>query len=63
MVFFRKEQGHEEWQEFFIEFNDFEKYGYSLKSFKPQNFRDCFAGYGRDFKVDLFLKDIELITE
>ena len=51
-------------RKFFIEFNDFEKYGYSLKSFKPQNFREiAFAGYGRDFKVDLFLKDIELITE
>ena len=63
--FFRKEfKVNEEWQEFFIEFNDFEKYGYSLKSFKPQNFREiAFAGYGRDFKVDLFLKDIELITE
>ena len=29
--FFRKEfKVNEEWQEFFIEFNDFEKYGYSL---------------------------------
>ena len=43
--FFRKEfKVNEEWQEFFIEFNDFEKYGYSLKSFKPQKFqRDCFC--------------------
>ena len=49
-----------EWEEYQIEFIDFENYGYSARSFKPRNFNEVsFAGYGRDFKVNLELRNIE----
>ena len=39
---------------------DFENYGYSARRFKPTNFNEVsFAGYGRDFKVNLDLRNIE----
>ena len=39
---------------------DFENYGYSARRFKPTNFNEVsFAGYGRDFKVNLELRNIE----
>ena len=51
----------DEWSEYQIEFTEFEKYGYSARSFNPKNIRELsFAGYGRDFTVDLELRDIEL---
>lgn len=51
----------EEWAEYQIDFAEFEKYGYSARKFNPRNIRELsFAGYGRDFAVDLELKNIEL---
>jgi hypothetical protein len=59
--FSKKFSVSDEWSEYQIEFTEFEKYGYSARSFNPKNIRELsFAGYGRDFTVDLELKDIEL---
>jgi hypothetical protein len=50
----------DQWQDFQIEFKDFKNYGYSARRFKPTNFNEVsFAGYGRDFKVNLELRNIE----
>ena len=52
----------EEWQEYEIYFSDFSKEGYSARSMQPKNIRNLsFAGYGRDFIVDLAIKDVEII--
>ena len=59
--FSKKFSVSDEWSEYQIEFTEFEKYGYSARKFNPKNIRELsFAGYGRDFAVDLELKDIEL---
>lgn len=59
--FFTKFYISEEWQEYKIFFSDFETYGFSMKKFSPENFRELsFAGYGRDFEVNLLIKNIEI---
>ena len=50
-----------EWQEFEISFDQFQKNGYMMASMKPQNIRDIsIAGYGRDFDVNLEFKDVNV---
>ena len=42
-------------------FKDFEKNAFMSPSLKPKNIRDIsIAGFGRDFDVDLTIKDIAL---
>ena len=49
----------DEWQEFNISFDDFQKNGYMMATLKSQNIRDIsIAGYGRDFDVNLEFKDV-----
>ena len=52
-----------EWQEFEIFFQDLKRSsGFSAASMKAKNISDLsIAGYGRDFEVDLEIKDINLI--
>ena len=51
----------DEWQEFEISFDQFQKNGYMMASMKPQNIRDIsIAGYGRDFDVDLEFKEVNV---
>jgi hypothetical protein len=53
----------EDWQEYEIYFSDFSREGYSARSMQPKNIRNLsFAGYGRDFPVDLAIKDISVIN-
>jgi len=53
----------DEWQEYQIYFSDFSREGYSARSMQPKNIRNLsFAGYGRDFPVDLAVKDISVIN-
>ena len=48
-----------EWKMFEINFSDFEKKSGFSRNLKPSNIRDIsFAGYGREFNVDLKIKDI-----
>ena len=48
-----------EWQMFEISFSEFEKKSGMSPKLLPKNIRDIsFAGYGRDFNVDLHVKDI-----
>ena len=48
-----------EWKMFEINFSDFEKKSGISRNLKPSNIRDIsFAGYGREFNVDLKIKDI-----
>lgn len=48
-----------EWQTFEIDFSDFEKKSGMSPSLNPANIRDIsFAGYGRDFNVNLQIKKI-----
>ena len=48
-----------EWQNFEINFSDFEKKSGISPRLNPSNIRDIsFAGYGRDFDVDLKVKEI-----
>lgn len=50
-----------EWKEYYIEFKDFKKNAFMSPSLKPKNIRDIsIAGFGRDFDVDLTIKDIAL---
>tara|TARA_Y100000768_G_C23761764_1_gene578946 strand:- start:221 stop:727 length:507 start_codon:yes stop_codon:yes gene_type:complete len=50
-----------EWQVFEINFTDFEKKSGMSPRLNPKNIRDIsFAGYGRDFEVDLKVKEINL---
>tara|TARA_B100000214_G_scaffold361454_1_gene324868 strand:- start:230 stop:742 length:513 start_codon:yes stop_codon:yes gene_type:complete len=53
-----------EWQEFEIFFQDLKRSsGFSAASMKAKNIRDIsIAGYGRDFEVDLEIKQINLIS-
>ena len=49
----------DEWQEFKISFDEFQKNGYMMAALKSQNIRDIsIAGYGRDFDVNLEFKDV-----
>ena len=51
-----------EWKEFTIEFKDLKSNGYIAKAMKAKNIREIsFAGYGRDFLVDISIKDISFI--
>lgn len=54
-----------EWQEHTIFFKDLERRsGLSAASMKAKNIKDIsFAGFGRNFNVDLLIKDINLINE
>ena len=48
-----------EWRMFEINFSDFEKKSGISSKLRPNNIRDIsFAGYGRDFDVDLQVKEI-----
>ena len=48
-----------EWETFEINFSDFEKRSGVSPNLRPNNIRDIsFAGYGRDFNVDLHVKEI-----
>ena len=50
-----------DWQEFTINFDEFEKNGYMMSSMKPRNISELsIAGYGRDFDVDLEFKDVKI---
>ena len=50
-----------EWKEYFIEFKDFKNNSIVSPVMNPKNIREIsFAGYGRDFDVDLAIKDIAL---
>ena len=52
---------NDQWSEYQILFSDLKKNGLMAASMKPKNIREIsIAGYGRDFNVDLELKDIEL---
>ena len=53
------------WQEYEIFFKDLKRSsGISASSMKAKNIRDLsIAGFGRDFKVDLAIKDISLISD
>ena len=51
----------DQWNEYEILFSDLKKNGMMVASMKPKNIREIsIAGYGRDFNVDLELRDIEL---
>ena len=50
-----------DWQEYQIAFADLQSKGYMAASMRSDNIRDIsIAGYGRDFDVDLAIKDIAL---
>jgi hypothetical protein len=50
-----------EWKIFEINFSDFEKKSGVSAKLRPNNRRDIsFAGYGRNFDVDLQVKEISL---
>jgi len=53
-----------DWQEYEIFFKDLKRSsGFSASSMKAKNIRDLsIAGFGRDFEVDLAIKDISLIS-
>jgi hypothetical protein len=52
------------WQEYEIFFKDLKRSsGFSAASMKAKNIKDLsIAGFGRDFKVDLAIKEISLIS-
>ena len=54
----------EQWQEYQISFKDLKRSsGFSAATMKAKNIRDLsIAGFGRDFAVDLAIKDISLIS-
>jgi len=54
----------DDWQEYQISFKDLKRSsGFSAASMKAKNIRDLsIAGFGRDFAVDLAIKDISLIA-
>ena len=54
----------DQWQEYEIFFSNLERSsGFSAASMKAKNIRDIsIAGFGRDFVVDLEIKEISLIT-
>ena len=56
---------NDEWQEYEIFFKDLKRSsGISTASMKAKNIRDIsIAGYGKDFNVDLAIKDISLISK
>ena len=48
-----------EWKRYEIYFKDLKSSGYSARKMKPKNINNiAFAGYGRDFDVNLMVKDI-----
>ena len=53
-----------EWQEYEIFFENLKRSsGFSAASMKAKNIRDLsIAGFGRDFEVDLAIKEISLIS-
>jgi len=55
---------NDDWQEYEIFFKDLKRSsGFSAAPMKAKNIRDLsIAGFGRDFKVDLAIKDISLIS-
>ena len=55
---------NDDWQEYEIFFKDLKRSsGFSAAQMKAKNIRDLsIAGFGRDFKVDLAIKEISLIS-
>ncbi|MDA9154158.1 CIA30 family protein [Gammaproteobacteria bacterium] len=54
----------DEWREYRIAFKDLKTNGFNATSMKPKNIRDLsIAGYGRDFEVDLAIKNISLFSD
>ena len=55
---------NDDWQEYEIFFKDLKRSsGFSAAPMKAKNIRDLsIAGFGRDFKVDLAIKEISLIS-
>ena len=55
---------NDDWQEYEILFKDLKRSsGFSAAPMKAKNIRDLsIAGFGRDFKVDLAIKEINLIS-
>ena len=55
---------NDDWQEYEILFKDLKRSsGFSAAPMKAKNIRDLsIAGFGRDFKVDLAIKEISLIS-
>ena len=51
----------DEWKRYEIYFKDLKSSGYSVRKMKPKNINNiAFAGYGRDFDVNLMVKDISI---
>ena len=51
----------DEWERYEIYFKDLKSSGYSARKMKPKNINNiAFAGYGRDFDVNLMVKDISI---
>ena len=51
----------DEWKRYEIYFKDLKSSGYSARKMKPKNINNiAFAGYGRDFDVNLMVKDISI---
>ncbi len=51
----------DEWKSYKIYFNDLKSSGYSARKMKPKNINNiAFAGYGRDFEVNLMIKEISI---
>ena len=51
----------DEWRRYEIYFKDLKSLGFSARKMKPKNINNiAFAGYGRDFDVNLMVKDISI---
>ena len=51
----------DKWKRYEIYFTDLKSSGYSARKMKPKNINNiAFAGYGRDFDVNLMIKDISI---
>ena len=51
----------EEWKRYEIYFKELKSSGYSARKMKPKNIKNiAFAGYGKDFNVNLMIKDISV---
>ena len=57
----RSFQVTDKWKRYEIYFKDLKSSGYSARKMKPKNINNiAFAGYGRDFDVNLMIKDISV---
>jgi hypothetical protein len=51
----------DQWKRYEIYFEDLKSSGFSAKKMKPKNINNiAFAGYGRDFDINLMIKDISI---